>query len=138
MEDRRDFMSYILKNRGKEGGITDKEVAANCGFLIIAGSEAPATAMSGITYYLLKNPEALMALTSEIRNAFQNEDDINFLSTSQNLPYLVACISEGMRVYPPTPHIPPRRTPPGKMTTIAGQKVPGWVSRFFPRNLLQS
>lgn len=126
-EERRDFMSYILKNRGEEGGITDKEVTANCGFLIIAGSEAPATAMSGITYHLLRNRSALLTLTREIRDALQSEEDIDLSSTSHRLPYLLACISEGMRVYPPTPHIPPRRTPPRTMTRIAGHQVPGWV-----------
>ncbi|MCJ1264291.1 hypothetical protein MMC22_004162 [Lobaria immixta] len=127
MEERRDFLSYILKNRGEKGGITDKEVAANCGFLIIAGSEATATAMSGITYHLLKNASALQTMTKEIRDAFPSEVEIDFINTSNRLPFTMACISEGMRIYPPGPHIPPRRTTPGTMTNISGYQVPGWT-----------
>ena len=126
MEDRRDFLSYILKD--KEGGeMSDKEVAANCGFLIIAGSEAAGTAMSGILFHLLRTPDALHKMTREIRETFQNESEIDFVSTSARLPYTMACISEGMRAFPPGPTIPPRRTMRGTMTTIAGYQVPGWV-----------
>ena len=129
MEERKDFCSYILTDRGKNDGLTDEEVTANCGFLIIAGSEATATAMSGITYHLLKNPSALKAMTKEIRNAFSDEAEIDFVNTAACLPYTMACISEGMRIYPPGPSIPPRRTSKGVMTNIVGYQVPGWVSR---------
>ena len=106
MEERRDFLSYILKNRGEEGGITDKEVAANCGSLIIAGSETIATAMSGTTYHLLKNATDLQTMAKEIRDAFSSEAEVevNFINPSNRLPFTMACISEGMRIYPPGPH----------------------------------
>jgi len=128
MEERRDFLSYILGNRGDKDALTDKEVAANCGFLIIAGSEATATAMSGITYHLLRNPSALQTITDEIRGAFSGEAEIDFVNTAARLPYTMACINEGMRIFPPGPTIPPRRTVEAGMTNIAGYHVPRWVS----------
>lgn len=127
MEERRDFLSYILKNQGEKDGLTDKEVAANCGFLILAGSETTATALSGVTYYLLKTPAALQRITDEVRNAFASETEINFINASARLPYTLACLTEGLRVYPPGPTLAPRRTPKGCMTNIAGYQVPGWV-----------
>lgn len=127
MEERRDFLSYILKDKDEDGGMSEEEVAANCGFLIIAGSEAAGTAMSGILFHLLRSPDALRKMTNEIREAFVSESAIDFASTSSRLPYAIACISEGMRAFPPGPTIPPRRTSKGGMTTIAGYQVPGWV-----------
>jgi cytochrome P450 len=133
MEERKDFLSYILGNRGEKGALTDKEVAANCGFLILAGSETTATALSGVTYYLLKTPEALQKATAEVRNAFDKEEEINFVNASARLPYTQACLTEGLRIYPPGPTMAPRRTPKGVMTIIAGYQVPGWVSLIsFP------
>jgi len=131
--ERRDFMSYILKGRdSKDGnGITDKEVAANAGFLIIAGSEAAGTAMSGILFHLLKKPSTMEKMKKEVREAYLKESDIDFTTTAFKIPYTVACISEGMRAFPPGPTIPPRRTPKGCMTTIAGYEVPGWVGTTF-------
>lgn len=128
LEQRRDFLSYILKDRGEKGSLTDEEVAANCGFLIIAGSEAAGTAMSGILFHLLSSPRPFRKMTEEIRGAFSREADIDFVSTSNLLPYTMACITEGMRCFPPGPTIPPRRTAKGEMTNVAGYPVPGWVS----------
>lgn len=128
MEERKDFLSYILKNRDEKTGLTDAEVTANAGFLIIAGSEAASTAMSGITFWMAKTPRTLQLATNEVREAFSSETEIDFASTATRLPYLAACISEGMRAFPPGPTIPPRRTTPGKtMTSIAGYDIPGWV-----------
>ncbi|KAH6694935.1 cytochrome P450 ClCP1 [Leptodontidium sp. MPI-SDFR-AT-0119] len=100
---RPDFLSYILKSKGTEDELTEKEVEANCGFLILAGSETIATALSGTTYYLLKTPAALKKVTEEVRNAFEKEEDINFLNCAAKLPYTLACFTEGLRFYPPGP-----------------------------------
>jgi hypothetical protein len=77
---RKDFMSNILKHNDKKGGITDDEITANAAVLTLAGSETTATLLSGLTYHLLKNPEALRKLTAEIRSAFATEDEIDFKS----------------------------------------------------------
>ena len=131
VEERKDFLSYILKNRGEKDALTDNEIAANCGFLILAGSETTATALSGVTYYLLKSPKALQKIAEEVRNAFTAESEIDFVNASARLPYTLACLTEGLRIYPPGPTLAPRRTPKGRITNIAGYQVPGWV-RFHP------
>lgn len=98
--------------------------------LIIGGSETTATLLSGVTYYLLCNPSTLAKLTTEIRNAFQREDEITITSVGQ-LPYLLACLDEGLRVYPPVPIGLPRVVPKGG-ATIAGRFVPEDVSAASP------
>lgn len=135
MEERKDFLSYMLGNRDGKDGLTDKEVAANYGFLIIAGSEAAGTAMTGILFPLPRNPSALQTMTNEVRYAFLGEAEINFVNTLTCLPYRMACINECMRIYPPGPAIPPRRNLKGGMTDVAGYQVPGWVSFKFLRQV---
>jgi cytochrome P450 len=130
LRDRPDFLSYILESRGTEEELNDKEVEANAHFLLLAGSETTATGLSGTTYYLLKNPEALKNLTEEVRNAFEKEEDIRFVTCAERLPYMLACFQEGLRIYPPGPIGAPRRTSQGSMTNIAGYQVPAYVSRF--------
>lgn len=128
LRDRPDFLSYILKNKGTKEELTDKELEANTGFLLLAGSETTATGLSGTTYYLLKTPQTLERLTEEVRNAFETEEQINFVTCVEKLPYMQACFTEGLRIYPPGPVAAPRRTPRGITTDIGGYQVPGYVS----------
>ena len=76
------------------------KLESNSMILIIAGSETTATLLSGVTYLLLTNPQALATLTKEVRSAFQSEDDININSVSR-LTYMLACLNEALRMYPP-------------------------------------
>ena len=130
LEDRKDFLSYILQNGGDKDGVSNQEVVANCGFLILAGSETTATTLSGLTYYLLQNLEALQKVTNEVRDSFASEAEITFVNTAK-LSYMVACINEALRLYPPGAGGAPRRTPKGSMTKIDGYEVPGWVSQNY-------
>ncbi|KAL4977328.1 cytochrome P450 [Aspergillus desertorum] len=130
--DKPDFISYLLKSNSKfkaeQEPLSAGEVEANTNFLLLAGTETTATALSGTTYYLLKNRDALRKATEEVRGAFQREDEISFVTAAERLPYMQACITEGLRIYPPGPIAPPRRTRKGTVTLIAGHAVPEDVS----------
>lgn len=68
MEERRDFMSYTLKHKEKDGkGMTEGEIIRTASTLIMAGSETTATLLSGITYFLSTNPNALRKVRYEQR-----------------------------------------------------------------------
>ena len=108
--------------------MTKPEIKATFGIVLIAGSETTATLLSGATFCLLKNPDALQKLTTEIRNTFSKAEDITFNAVAR-LPYLQACIQEALRMYPPVPGIFPRRTGP------EGDIING---RFIPRNVCES
>lgn len=102
--------------------MTFEKLKANSSILIIGGSETTATLLSGVTYYLLTNPDAHKRLTDEIRSTFKEESEIDFTSVS-NLPYLLACLEEALRLYPPVPIGLPRIVPKGG-ATIADHYVP--------------
>jgi len=128
-------MDAMLKNRGHEGGLSDEELVSNANVLIIAGSETTATLLSGVTYWLLRSPEALRRVTKEIRTVFRNEDEINFSSAGTKLPYMLACLNEGLRIYPPVPTNLPRVCPPGQTVQVNGMDMPPGVSDLNDSNL---
>ncbi|BAE61720.1 unnamed protein product [Aspergillus oryzae RIB40] len=71
---------------------------------------------------LLKKKEELR-LREEVRSTFSSEDDIN-LSSAAKLPYMLACVEEALRMYPPGAIGPPRVTPKGG-AEILGARIPG-------------
>ncbi|KAH8904718.1 cytochrome P450 [Coniochaeta sp. PMI_546] len=121
-EERPDLVEGLLRKK-EEWGLTMEKLQANSSILIIGGSETTATLLSGVTFLLLTNPDALTKLTDEVRTAFKSEDDINF-NTVSNLPYMLACLDEALRMYPPVPIGLPRVVPKGG-TKICGYYVPG-------------
>ncbi|KAL9110281.1 MAG: hypothetical protein Q9227_005188 [Pyrenula ochraceoflavens] len=125
-----DFLSYVLKNQGRDGALSHEEMIANVNLFLSAGSETTATLLSGVTYHLVRNPHCLARATTEIRTAFPREEDITFASATAKLPYTLACLNEAFRMYPPVPTSLPRLTPRtgGLSSKIAGHDVPPGTS----------
>lgn len=124
--DRADLVEGLLK-RKDEWGLTLDKLQANSAILIIGGSETTATLLAGATFLLATSPVALKKLTEEIRSAFNSEDEIDYASVSV-LPYLLACLDEALRMYPPVPTGLPRVVPKGG-ASIAGHFIPEDVSQ---------
>ena len=107
--------------------------------LIVAGSETTATVLAGTTYLLLANPTAYATLVAEVRAAFSSASEINFLS-ARKLPYLLACLEEGMRCFPAIPGLNPRRTV--EPVVVDGHEIPSgtflgvhqWAAYHSPLN----
>lgn len=116
--DRLDLMS---KMAAPESGLTAEEFIATSDTVLLGESETTATLLSGLTYYLVKNPRALTKLVEEIRNHFKSEEEIDFQGVN-SLEYMLACINEAFRLYPPVPGALLRRTREGD--TICGKYVP--------------
>ncbi|KAF4300734.1 hypothetical protein GTA08_BOTSDO07123 [Botryosphaeria dothidea] len=119
-EDRKDFMSYILDNKNET--LSNMELVLMASSFIVAGSGTSSSALTGITFFLGRNPEKYRLLAEEIRSAFNSEGEITIESTGR-LSYLKAVIEEGMRLYPPSPSTLPRFVP-GKGEEIDGKWVP--------------
>ncbi|KAI4218544.1 MAG: hypothetical protein L6R36_008897 [Xanthoria steineri] len=78
------------------------------------------------------NPTVLHRVQSEVRAAFENQDEITLRSVSNTslLPYLEAVAQESLRMYPPAPGLLPRVTGPGG-AIIDGHFVPENVGYIF-------
>jgi len=122
--DRGDFMDYMLRSRGEKHEMTDAELVSNCDLFMIAGSETTASLLSGVTYWLLNTPRSLKRVTEEVRSIFRRDEDIDFKEASAKLPYMLACLDEALRMFPPIPISLNRMTLPGAPTPIAGLMIP--------------
>lgn len=125
--DRGDFMDFMLRSRGEAHEMKDDELASNADLIMLAGSETTATLLSGVTYWLLKTPHALKKVTEEVRQAFKSDEEITFDDARANLPYMMACLQEGLRIFPPLPLGMLRIVPDGPPVQIAGVTIPGKV-----------
>ncbi|KAF5492575.1 Cytochrome P450 monooxygenase 1 [Colletotrichum siamense] len=118
---RSDLVEGLLKKKD-EWNMSLDELEANSSILIIAGSETTATVLAGVTYLLLKNPDKMAKLVEEVRTMFASEEEIDLTSVNR-LTYMLACLDEALRMYPPVPTGLPREVPKGG-ATICGQFIP--------------
>ncbi|KAK1676524.1 cytochrome P450 [Colletotrichum godetiae] len=118
-KDRGDIWSLVQRNADLNN-ISRGEMYANAQIFMIAGTETTATLLSGLTFLLCQNTDKLRNLSEEIRSL--RLQDLNIINL-QKLPYLNACLEEGLRMYPPAPGVVPRVAPQGG-STVCGQFVP--------------
>ena len=85
---------------------------------------------TGMTYLLLTNPRVRARLTQEIREAFKDPDDITVVGVNQ-CNYLLACIEEALRVYPPSPQ-PHQRIVPSGGAVVNGEYIPEGMAVSVP------
>ncbi|RMZ81755.1 hypothetical protein DV738_g1981, partial [Chaetothyriales sp. CBS 135597] len=119
---RNDFIDFMQRHKGDSEGLTQSEMVSNMFILIIAGSETTASLLVGVTYWLIHRPDTLRRATEEVRSTFKDEDEISVQAVNTKLPYLVACLQEGLRIYPPVPGNLDRTTYEDGL--IAGHPIP--------------
>ncbi|KAJ5726555.1 cytochrome P450 monooxygenase [Penicillium malachiteum] len=120
--ERSDLIEALLQKKD-ELNLSLDNLQSNANVFIIGGSETTATLLTGVTYLLLSSPSALEKLTKEVRSTFDKEQEITMASVNQ-LTYMLACLNEALRVYPPIPAGLPRLVP-SKGHVILGRYVPG-------------
>ncbi|PWY93641.1 P450 monooxygenase [Aspergillus sclerotioniger CBS 115572] len=118
-DQRPDFIEGLVQ---RKNDLSAHEIAANAEALIGAGSESTATLLSGVVFSLLTHPKCLQKVIEEVRSQFRNEQEIT-LTSVQRLDYMLACLNETFRYYPPVTNGMPRCTPKGG-AVICGRHVP--------------
>ncbi|EOD50699.1 putative cytochrome p450 protein [Neofusicoccum parvum UCRNP2] len=113
---RPDIWSLALRDGGDGARLERGKMHSNAALFMLAGTETTATLLSGLTYHLLRAPDKLRVLLAEIRGAFAAVDEMDLVNL-QRLPYLSACVEEGLRMYPPVPFALPRKIAPGGAET---------------------
>ncbi|KAI1199438.1 cytochrome P450 [Nemania serpens] len=78
----------------------------------------------GVLFFLAQEPECYEILTKEVRTSFQSYDDIALATTAQ-LPYLVACLEEALRLLAVNTTGLPRYSPGA---TVDGYYIPKGVT----------
>ncbi|GAM37655.1 cytochrome P450 monooxygenase [Talaromyces pinophilus] len=115
-------MMEALVRKKEELNLSIDQLISNAQILMTAGSETSASLLSAVTYFLLQNPAAYQKLTNEVRSSFSSEKEINISSVKQ-LAYMIACLNEALRMYPPVAVGLPRVVPGGGVQ-ILGQYIP--------------
>ncbi|RDL36198.1 Cytochrome P450 oxidoreductase [Venustampulla echinocandica] len=120
-EPKKDMLGSFLKH-----GLTADEAEAEISISLVAGSDTTATSMRATLLAIITNPSVYAKLQAEIDAA----DRAGLLSSpikeseASKLPYLQACISEGLRRFPPITQLRERQVPP-EGDIINGHHVPG-------------
>ena len=83
--------------------------------LMISGSSSTSNTIGSVLFQLLENPQVWSRLQREVDGALDPEETVGPYEKIKFLPYLRACIDEGLRMYPPISHGLPRETPPEGM-----------------------
>ncbi|KAK8051841.1 cytochrome P450 [Apiospora rasikravindrae] len=117
--ERSDLIQGLLRS---QDSLSFDQISAAAATLIVAGSETTATLLSGVVFLLAKNKDKLALLTKEVRSTFDKDDEIT-LSSVSCLSYMLACLNECLRMYPPVAIGLPRVVPKGG-AAVAGEFVP--------------
>lgn len=78
----------------------------------------------------MKHPRVMKKLTHEIRTKFTSTEEMT-VATLNECKYLLGCIEEALRVYPPSAQPHHRILPPGG-ASINGEFLPGGTSVSIP------
>jgi cytochrome P450 len=120
--------------------VDDRAVLGLTMSMVNAGSGTIATTLIALFYYLLKTPEKMTKLRTELDSHFPppppppTTDSVSIQSfeeyvvpfgPAQKLPYLDACIKETLRIHPALFGQLMERVVPPEGATIAGEFVPG-------------
>ena len=125
MEEKRDFLSYVLKHKDEDVAMTDNEIRETSRTMITAGAETSRTGLSTITYLLATHPEEMRRVQQEVRDAFPTEESIKFTEASSKLTYMLACLDEALRLHPAVPsHIMGRVIGSDGPHVVAGEVMP--------------
>ncbi|KAI0964944.1 averantin oxidoreductase [Xylaria arbuscula] len=130
-----DFMDKLMDayNSGKLSG---EQLEGNAQVLIAAGSETTATLLSGLTWLLMKNPRALEKLKREIRTKFSQPHELAMASVNE-CKYLLGCIEEALRIYPPSPQ-PHHRIIPAGGAVVNGEFLPAGTAVSIPTYVISN
>ena len=92
----------------------------------VAGSDTTSTSVQSTLLAIITNPRVYRKLKREISNALAEKSvsrPISYAEANQ-LPYLRACVMEGLRKFPPLSQLRERIVPP-EGEFINGHRIPG-------------
>ena len=137
--DRSDMLASFARH-----GLGTEQLVTEAVMQLVAGSDTTSTAVRSVILYVLASPRVYSTLQAEVDAAVASGKapavpGIISDAQAKTLPYLQACIKEGMRVHPPTTGLFPKRVPDGgDMVLVDGKPVflPGGTNVGYARNAL--
>ncbi|KAF2469384.1 cytochrome P450 oxidoreductase [Lindgomyces ingoldianus] len=130
----RDDMLDSLFDRG----LTADQALTELSVLLATNTDNGSSAVQAIIFAIITNPRVYMRLQDEI-DSLVARGEVSFPisnALARKLPYLQACISEGLRCYPPEMQLRERMAPP-EGDFIGGYNIPGGTYVGFNAIALQ-
>lgn len=127
-----EFMGQVMKGtkQGKTpehyqdrllaAGISFPETTVQCEAILFAGGDSTAVMLATTLFHLTQNKEARARLLHDIRAAPPTAGD----NRRPDIPFLRACVKEGLRVGMANPTRLTRVVPPGANLTVDGISIP--------------
>ncbi len=127
--DHRDILDKLFEvQKENPNEMNDMSVLSMATSNVSAGSDTTAISTRSVIYYLLKNPKYKRRLIEEI-DTYRRDGTLTepiTLEQTKHMPYLQACLYEGLRCHPAVGMSLPRVTPPGGIK-IDGRYIPQGV-----------
>lgn len=123
-----DFFSSLMEDKsGRPNNLEWGEIVAEVSAIINTGADTTAIALTQVLALLLQHSQHLQTLRNDVDSVLDQEEIVAPYDKVKNLPFLRACLDEGLRLIPPTSAGLPRRTPP-EGASILGDWIPGDTS----------
>ena len=111
----------LLKTKPLDGGgpVMIQDIQAECLSFMIAASDTTAGLVSPMMSSVIERPSVYAKLMLEVSNfeiAGKLSRPVALFDETEKMPYFKACISETLRLFPPTPIILPRVVCKGGLT----------------------
>ncbi|KPI40708.1 Pisatin demethylase [Cyphellophora attinorum] len=126
--DHKDILGYFMRK-----DLSQLQCEVEAALQIFAGSDSTATVLRNTMFLSISNPAAYGKLRAEVDNAVTSghiSSPVAKYEETKKLPYLQACIWEGMRMYPPLFGLK-TKVAPLEGDTIKGVFYPGGVELGF-------
>lgn len=124
----KDMLSrWMSIHKSDEKRMSTRDVIVHLSTNVFAGSDTTAIALRAVLYYLIRNPDKMAKVVSEIDTADKEGklgEIISYRESQTHLPYFGAALKEAMRLHPSVGLILERCVPKGG-TIICGQHIPG-------------
>ncbi|EKG10405.1 Cytochrome P450 [Macrophomina phaseolina MS6] len=122
----RDFLSRFVEAQATDPSVPDWAVTVWVFSNITAGSDSTAAVLRCLWYHLLRNEDTMQRLREELDEAARRGQLSQPCKWSEvrELPYLAACVKEGIRMHAPF-GLPLERVVPAGGATISGKHLPG-------------
>ena len=101
---------------------------------MVLNSQTTTTTLTNVFYHLVKYPQHMKALQSEVDKVFDGLDDDQFpdYQNFSSIPYLEAIVNETLRLLPVATGAASRVTPPEGIM-IDGEHIPGDILVYVPQ-----
>jgi cytochrome P450 len=116
----------------REDSQSSESLIADASLFIRHGSSATRRILVECIRRLIKRPRLIQRLEKEIHNVFGKDKSIDSSHLRDECPFLNACISETLRLYPPVPNGPQRVTPSQGLRISDKIQVPGNIIVSVP------